>query len=108
MQAFRRFPAVAVALLAWGAAYADAPAPTIKLEHFMFQPTTLKVTVGATVRWENLDGEPHTVVSVDGLFRSGALDQGDAFSYTFKTPGSYRHVCSIHPQMVGTIVVAAP
>ena len=99
---------LAAALLAGAAHAADAPAATVRLEHFMFQPTPLKVPVGATVRWENLDGEPHTVVSVDGLFRSGALDQGDAFSYTFKTPGSYRYVCSIHPQMVGTIVVTAP
>ena len=27
---------------------------------------------------------------------------------TFSKPGSYRYVCSIHPQMVGTIVVTAP
>ncbi len=87
---------------------AAAPAgPTIRLEHFMFQPSTLSVPVGATVRWQNLDGEPHTVVSVDGLFRSGALDEGEAYSYTFRTAGRYRYVCSIHPQMVGTIVVAA-
>jgi plastocyanin len=80
---------------------------TIKLEHFMFAPATLTVPVGATVRWLNLDGEPHTTVSIDGLFRSGALDQGDAFAYTFKVAGRYRYVCSIHPQMTGTIVVQA-
>ncbi len=81
--------------------------PTIRLELFMFQPATLSVPAGTTVRWQNLDGEPHTVVSAEGLFRSGALDQGDAYSYTFKTAGHYRYVCSIHPQMVGTIVVTA-
>jgi plastocyanin len=88
-----------------GLAGAAEPAYTVKLEHFMFTPGTLTVPVGATVRWENLDGEPHTTVSIDGVFRSGALDQGDAYSYTFKTAGKYRYVCSIHPQMVGTIVV---
>ena len=84
-----------------------APGATVELSHFMFTPSTIRVAVGATVRWHNQDGEPHTVVSVDGLFRSGALDQDDAFAYTFKAPGSYRYVCSIHPQMVGTIVVTA-
>ena len=103
----------AAALLV-GASLARAAAPpatapeaalTIRLEHFMFGPATLSVPAGTTVRWQNLDGEPHTVVSVEGLFRSGALDQGDAYSYTFRTAGRYRYVCSIHPQMVGTIVV---
>ena len=91
------------------AAPAAAPeaARTIRLEHFMFGPATLSVPVGATVRWQNMDGEPHTVVSVEGVFRSGALDQGDSYSYTFRTAGRFRYVCSIHPQMVGTIVVTA-
>ena len=106
--------AVAAALAAATPAFADAPAApapaassevTIRLEHFMFAPGTITVPAGGTVRWQNLDGEPHTVVSVEGLFRSGALDQGDSYSFTFKTAGRYRYVCSIHPQMVGTIVV---
>ena len=80
---------------------------TIRLEHFMFTPATLTVPVGTTVHWTNLDGEPHTTVSVDGVFRSGALDQGDSYDYTFKTIGKFRYVCSIHPQMVGTIIVTA-
>jgi plastocyanin len=98
---------VAATLARAAAPPAAAPeaAQTIRLEHFMFGPATLSVPVGTTIRWQNLDGEPHTVVSVEGLFRSGALDQGDAYSYTFRTAGSYRYVCSIHPQMVGTIVV---
>ena len=87
---------------------APAAGYAVELAHFMFAPTTLAVPVGATVRWNNRDGEPHTIVSLDGLFRSGALDEGDSFEYTFSKPGSYRYVCSIHPQMVGTIVVTAP
>jgi len=64
------------------------------------------VTYRVHMTWVNKDGEPHTVVSVDGLFRSGALDTDDHFSFKFDKPGSYRFVCSIHPQMVGTIEVA--
>ena len=78
----------------------------ITMKDFMFQPTSLKVKANSTVTWVNKDGEPHTVVSVDGLFRSGALDTDDHFSFKFDKPGSYRFVCSIHPQMVGTIEVA--
>jgi plastocyanin len=73
----------------------------------MFTPTAMTVPVGTTVKWKNLDGEPHTVRSVDTAFASGALDQNDSFSFKFDKPGTYRYVCSIHPQMVGTIVVKA-
>ncbi|HUO81071.1 MAG TPA: plastocyanin/azurin family copper-binding protein [Steroidobacteraceae bacterium] len=100
--------ALLVVAPAEGAAPVADAAQTVRLEHFMFAPTTLTVAAGTTVRWQNLDGEPHTVVSVEGLFRSGALDQGDSYSYTFKTAGRYRVVCTIHPQMVATIVVTAP
>jgi plastocyanin len=82
-----------------------ADANTIVLKNFHFAPTSLTVPAGTTVTWENQDGEPHTVVSMDGLFRSGGLDQNDVFTFTFDTPGTYRFLCSIHPQMMGTIVV---
>jgi plastocyanin len=84
---------------------AAADVDTIVLKNFHFTPTSLTVPAGTTVTWKNLDGEPHTVVSMDGLFRSGGLDQNDVFTFTFDTPGTYRFLCSIHPQMMGTIIV---
>jgi plastocyanin len=45
------------------------------------------------------------VVSENGLFRSGALDTNESFSYRFEKAGTYRYACSIHPRMVGTIIV---
>ena len=78
---------------------------TIVLKNFHFAPTSMIIAAGTTVTWLNLDDEPHTVVSVDGLFRSGGLDQNDTFTFTFDTPGTYKFLCSIHPQMMGTIVV---
>jgi plastocyanin len=90
-----------------GATAADSPAAStiVMARDFMFAPTALTVGVGATVTWTNKDDEPHTVVSDGGLFRSGALDTGESFSFRFDRPGTYRYVCSIHPRMVGTIVV---
>jgi plastocyanin len=66
---------------------------------------SLTVSSGTNVIWKNLDGEPHTVVSDVGLFRSGGLDQDDSFAFKFDKPGTYRFICSIHPQMTGTIIV---
>jgi plastocyanin len=78
---------------------------SVSIRDFAFAPTSVTIAVGTTVRWKNLDGEPHTVRSVETDFRSDALDQNDSFAHKFTKPGTYRYVCSIHPQMTGTIVV---
>ena len=77
----------------------------VMAKDFMFAPTALTVAAGSTVTWTNRDDEPHSVVSESGLFRSGALDTNESFSFRFDKPGTYRYTCSIHPRMVGTIVV---
>jgi plastocyanin len=84
---------------------AATTAVTIMIKNFDFSPMTLKVPAGASVTWKNLDGEPHTVTSLDGAFRSAALDEGDSFTFRFTKPGTYRYLCSIHPHMTATIVV---
>ncbi len=87
---------------------ADARTPaavTVPIKSFAFMPMSVTVGVGGTVTWKNLDGEPHTVVSTDGLFRSAALDQGDSFTFTFTRPGVFGYLCSIHPQMRASVVV---
>jgi plastocyanin len=94
----------------WRAAAAVAPPPEpagaqVVIRNFMFEPTALKVKVGATVTWVNRDDEPHTVVSDPGLFRSGALDTDMSFTFRFDRPGTYHVLCSIHPQMSATIEV---
>jgi plastocyanin len=90
-----------------GAVAADAP-PTgvrILIKDFMFSPMEVRTAVGVPVTWVNQDDEPHTVVSDVGLFRSGALDTGDAYTFKFDKPGTYHVLCSIHPQMAATIIV---
>lgn len=85
-------------------AAADAP-NTIVVKDFMFGPNALTVKVGSSVTWVNKDDEPHTVVSDSGVFRSGALDTDETFSFKFDKRGTYHFTCSIHPRMVGTITV---
>ncbi|MDE2136081.1 MAG: cupredoxin family copper-binding protein [Gammaproteobacteria bacterium] len=87
-------------------AAAGAAAPGVVIARdFMFAPLTVTIAAGTTVTWTNRDDEPHTVVSDTGLFRSGALDTNESFSFRFDAPGTYHYACSIHPRMVGTIVV---
>jgi plastocyanin len=82
-----------------------AGASIVLAREFMFAPGSLTIDAGSTVTWTNKDEEPHTVVSDSGLFRSGAMDTNQSFSFRFDKPGTYRFFCSIHPRMVGTILV---
>jgi plastocyanin len=91
-------------LLLTGASAAAAADTTVAIQNFHFA-MDVTVTPGSTVTWTNLDGEPHTVASADGLFRSPALDQKDSFSFKFDKPGIYKYICSIHPQMRATVTV---
>jgi plastocyanin len=85
---------------------ADAPdANRIVVKDFMFNPNSLTIKAGSSVTWANKDDEPHSVVSDAGLFRSGAMDTNESFTFKFDKPGTYHFTCSIHPRMVGTIVV---
>lgn len=77
----------------------------VEIRNFQFTPARLTVPVGAEVTWTNKDEEPHVVVSAGGQFpQSPGLDTGDSYRTTFVKPGTYTYFCSIHPQMVGTII----
>ena len=55
--------------------------------------------------WVNDDTSPHTVTDKGRMFRSAALDTEDRFSYTFANPGEFTYFCTLHPMMVGKIIV---
>jgi plastocyanin len=103
--------ALQVAVLAWVTVVSISPTraadATVKIDNFTFAPQHFTVKIGTTVTWENNEDAPHTVASSTKLFRSNALDTGDKFSFTFTTPGVYQYFCSLHPHMIGTIVVEA-
>jgi amicyanin len=97
-------PLVAAIILPAGAQ--NAPA-AIGIDNFTFNPQQLTVKTGTTVTWTNKDDIPHAIAAVNREFKSKALDTGDAYSFTFTTPGTYAYFCSLHPHMTGTIVVEA-
>ena len=82
-----------------------ASALEVRVDNFTFGPDTLTVPVNSTVTWVNKDDLPHVIASTDGVFKSKALDTDDKYSYTFTKAGTYAYFCSIHPKMVGKIVV---
>jgi plastocyanin len=90
---------------------------SVSILNFTFTPKTLTVAAGTTVTWTNHDPVVHNVTSADSLalnaaatslFASGSLGQGQTFSYTFTTKGTYFYVCTIHrtmPSMHAEVVV---
>jgi plastocyanin len=107
-----RAPLTVVSVAALWLVTASSPSPAappaftqIVIKDFMFTPNSLTVKAGSSVTWVNKDDEPHSVVSDTGLFRSGAVDTNETFSFKFDKPGTYHFTCAIHPRMVGTIIV---
>ena len=70
-----------------------------------YAPDNLDVTVGTSVTWTNTDSTSHTSTSDGAGWNSGTLAPGGRFSVVLQTAGTFHYHCSIHPGMVGTVVV---
>jgi plastocyanin len=92
---------------------ANAPAPSgdavrsmkVEIEDFAYDPDPVTIEEGGKVIWVNRDSAPHTATAEDGSFDTGTLEEGKLKSENFKEPGTYAYICSIHPQMHGTVEV---
>ena len=84
-------------------AAADSDGPTVVIEDLAFEPEPLTVEVGETVAWVWNDGAVEHDVSGDG-FKSDVMSEG-TFRHRFDEPGTYDYVCTLHPNMTGTIEV---
>jgi plastocyanin len=96
---------VAVAALAGAGGARAGTSHEVDIVDFAFSPQTLVIQAGDTVTWTNLDVVEHTATGAS--FDSGLLAQGESYSLTFTTPGTYDYLCTPHPTMTGTIVVQA-
>ena len=85
----------------------------IGLESPFYLPNEIKVSTGETIVFDNVDGNQHTVTSIDpstkaadGKFDSGLLQNGEKFELTLNEKGIYSYYCALHPGMQGTIIVS--
>lgn len=88
------------------------PSPTgvtgtaVSIRNYQFDPASLIIKKGQTVAWTNYDAAPHVIAGdADGWVAGPAMKQGDTYSHTFDTVGTFAYHCAIHPGMRGTIVV---
>jgi len=81
--------------------------PQVDVVDYGFSPAQLTIHVGATVTFTNGGGDGHDVTGTGpgGDWRSGPLAPTEHYSRQFALPGTYNYVCSIHPEMRGSVVV---
>jgi plastocyanin len=85
-----------------------------------YSPNPLEINVGDTVTWTNRDSTAHTVTSGTGVNdpnKGQAFDSSPnfnpimapqaTFSHTFNEAGEFPYYCGLHPNMVGTVIVAS-
>ncbi|PWV77619.1 plastocyanin [Nocardia neocaledoniensis] len=80
---------------------------TVEVSDMKYSPADATIKVGQTVTWKFSDKAPHNVQGIGDKamgINSPIIDKGE-WSYTFTQPGTYRYLCSLHPDMRGTITV---
>lgn len=64
---------------------------------------TVKIRKGGTVKWVWGDGAPHNVKGSG--FKSKVLSgKGKSYSHTFRSKGTFKIICQIHPTSMKTVV----
>ncbi len=81
----------------------------VTIVNFAFNPGTIIVTVGDTVRWTNQDVNLfHSAKANDGSWQTPSLATGQSASVGFSRAGTFGYICGVHgASMSGTVVVQA-
>jgi len=90
------------------AKYAQAASVNVNIVDFKFDPAVITITAGTTVTWTEVGPTEHNTVYKGTrplLWESDIMHPGDKFSYTFTKPGTYDYWCTIHPEMLGKVIV---
>ena len=74
-------------------------AEEVRIVDFAYDPEPVRVSVGTTVAWTNLDSTAHTVTAADGKggWDSGYLERNETYALEFDEPGVYKYICTLHP-----------
>ena len=103
----KKLAVAALAAVALAATAAPSTAVTgVRVDDDVFRPGSVTVRSGTTVRWRWVGDNPHNVTVRRGpvRFRSGTKRSG-TFSKRVRRGGTYRIVCTIHPNMRMTLRV---
>ena len=79
----------------------------VAIRTYRFEPSEIRIRVGDTVRWLNMEKRTTHSVLFGGSpsLESERLFPGDSWSRRFDSPGTIVYGCGPHPEMSGTIEV---
>ena len=100
----------AVALVAGGCGGGSSKSSSspgaVSMKGLRFHPDSVTVKVGQKVTWTNDDSTDHNVTATKGAkFMSQAFGNGKTYSFTPRKAGTIAYVCTLHPGMVGKLIV---
>lgn len=72
---------------------------------FTFSPVTVTVQVGQIVKWVDASGVGHNVTFSGAAAGLSSQTQSTPWEVKFTKAGTYAYKCTIHPGMVGTVIV---
>jgi plastocyanin len=82
-----------------------AASASVTIADFFFSPASVTVAVGDTVTWHNTGQAQHNATANDGSFKTLDLTTGQSASHRFTSAGTFSYICTIHPNMHGTVRV---
>ena len=94
-------------------ASAATPQAIVKITDDGFLPATITVKAGTVLTWQNVDGQPHRVVSgpypahtdLPGLDSVQNMSTGQYYQFTAAHTGTFTYYDAAHPSSAGQIVV---
>jgi plastocyanin len=77
------------------------------MQSLAFHPVVTHAKVGQTITFTNNDTPPHNITPKSGptFTASPTLSSGQSYQLKLTKAGTITYYCTIHPFMVGTIVV---
>ncbi|WP_448702707.1 cupredoxin domain-containing protein [Mucilaginibacter sp. AW1-3] len=82
-----------------------ATGASVAIQNFAFVPDTIRIKVGQSVTWKNMDTAPHTATALNGAFGSADLSTNQTFQFIFNTAGTFSYHCTVHPMMATAYVI---
>lgn len=84
----------------------EANASVVELRHSCFTATVTHVDPGTQVAFENRDPFTHNVIGFGAIWGDiEGFDGGETRRFTFRETGVFPYACTLHPGMVGAVVV---
>lgn len=77
----------------------------VQIKGLAFDPVSLSVKVGDSIRWTNFDLSPHTATADDASWDCGPMKEGQSVVLAVKAGMAPNYGCSYHPDMKANLVI---